>query len=98
MAKIKLGGNLISDPEKMEALTRAETYEQAKWWVQYKNRVDAYPTIGEQLDMQYKDKLNGTTTWDDHIAEVKKLKKPSEGAEDYKVPADREEPQWKKID
>ena len=71
MAKIKLGGNLISDPEKMEALTRAETYEQARWWVQYKNRVDAYPTIGEQLDMQYHDRIDGTTTWKDAIDKVK---------------------------
>ena len=31
----------------------------------------AYGDIGEQLDMQYKDALNGTTTWKDHIAAVK---------------------------
>ena len=30
-----------------------------------------YKPIGEQLDMQYWDKINGTTTWEDHIAEVK---------------------------
>ena len=30
-----------------------------------------YASIGDQLDMQYKDKLNGTTTWDDHVAAVK---------------------------
>jgi hypothetical protein len=30
-----------------------------------------YKPIGEQLDMQYWDKVNGTTTWEDHIAEVK---------------------------
>jgi len=30
-----------------------------------------YPKIGEQLDMQYKDLLNGTTTWKDAIAKVK---------------------------
>lgn len=31
----------------------------------------AYGDIGEQLDMQYKDAINGTTTWKDHIAAVK---------------------------
>ena len=30
-----------------------------------------YPSIGEQLDMQYKDLLNGTTTWKDAVAKVK---------------------------
>jgi len=31
----------------------------------------AYKDIGEQLDMQYKDNINGTTTWKDHVAAVK---------------------------
>ena len=30
-----------------------------------------YPSIGEQLDMQYWDSVNGTTTWKDAIAQVK---------------------------
>ena len=30
-----------------------------------------YPSIGEQLDMQYWDAVNGTTTWKDAIAQVK---------------------------
>jgi len=30
-----------------------------------------YPTISEQLDMQYHDMINGTTTWKDAIAAVK---------------------------
>ena len=30
-----------------------------------------YPSIGEQLDMQYWDLLNGTTTWKDAVAKVK---------------------------
>ena len=34
-------------------------------------REKAYPTIQEQLDMQYKDVLNSTTTWKDAIAKVK---------------------------
>src|SRR6056300_514231 len=34
-------------------------------------RKAAYGSIEDQLDMQYKDKLNGTTTWNDHVAAVK---------------------------
>ena len=34
-------------------------------------RQEAYGFIGDQLDMQYKDAVNGTTTWKDHIAKVK---------------------------
>ena len=30
-----------------------------------------YASIGDQLDMQYKEAINGTTTWKDHIAAVK---------------------------
>jgi hypothetical protein len=34
-------------------------------------RAVAYPPIGDQLDMQYHDQLNGTTTWMDAVAKVK---------------------------
>jgi len=34
-------------------------------------RAAAYPSIQEQLDMQYWDSVNGTTTWADAIAAVK---------------------------
>ena len=41
-------------------------------------RRDAYPSIADQLDMQYKDAANSTTTWRDAIAAVKtKYAKPS---------------------
>ena len=36
-----------------------------------KARQEAYDSFGNQLDMQYKDLLNSTTTWADHIAKVK---------------------------
>tara|TARA_R100000231_G_scaffold134655_1_gene108425 strand:+ start:129 stop:434 length:306 start_codon:yes stop_codon:yes gene_type:complete len=36
-----------------------------------RNRQDAYGSIADQLDMQYWDNVNGTTTWKDHIAQVK---------------------------
>ena len=39
---------------------------------QYKyDRARAYKSIEEQLDMQYWDSVNGTTTWKDHINQVK---------------------------
>ena len=34
-------------------------------------RIAAYPSIGDQLDMQYWDSVNNTTTWVDIIASVK---------------------------
>ena len=40
-------------------------------------RVAAYPSIGDQLDMQYHDLVDSTTTWADTIAAVKsKYPKP----------------------
>ena len=34
-------------------------------------RQSAYPSTGDQLDMQYWDEVNSTTTWKDHVAKVK---------------------------
>jgi hypothetical protein len=34
-------------------------------------RATAYPSWQDQMDMQYKDLLNGTTTWTDAVAKVK---------------------------
>ena len=34
-------------------------------------RQQAYKSIADQLDMQYWDAVNGTTTWQDHVAQVK---------------------------
>ena len=36
-----------------------------------RQRASAFASIGDQLDMQYWDAVNGTTTWKDHIAKVK---------------------------
>ena len=49
----------------------------AEWQVeqdstQYqRDRAAAYASIGDQLDMQYWDAENGTTTWADHVKRVK---------------------------
>ena len=34
-------------------------------------RALAYGPLGDQMDMQYRDAVNGTTTWKDHVANVK---------------------------
>ena len=34
-------------------------------------RRNAYGDLGSQLDMQYHDNVDGTTTWKDHVAKVK---------------------------
>ena len=56
-----------------EQLDALETEAQAEEDLQeFKNaRAAAYPLIQEQLDMQYWDKVNGTTNWEDAIAKVK---------------------------
>lgn len=50
-----------------EALVQAEIDANS-----YKEqRQQAYKPLAEQLDMMYWDKVNGTTTWQDHIDQVK---------------------------
>ena len=44
---------------------------QADYDAKQYQRDRVYPSIGEQLDMQYWDLLNGTTTWKDAVAKVK---------------------------
>jgi len=36
-----------------------------------RDRAAAFPSLADQLDMQYWDKKNGTTTWVDAVAKVK---------------------------
>ena len=36
-----------------------------------RDRAIAYPAMADQLDMQYWDQVNGTTTWKDAITKVK---------------------------
>ena len=38
-----------------------------------RNRAKAYAELSDQLDMQYWDSVNGTTTLSDHKAEIKAL-------------------------
>ena len=61
-------------PEISDAKINAEV---ARLQAEYDNneyqrqRATAYPTIQEQLDMQYWDGVNGTTIWADTVASVK---------------------------
>ena len=55
-------GNEVSyNTEEAQALVDSKQYIEDR----------QYPSIGEQLDMQYWDAVNGTTTWKDAIAQVK---------------------------
>ena len=60
-----VGGHCIGvDPY---YLAQKETLEQN----QRAKLTRVYPSIQEQLDMQYWDNVNGTTNWEDAIAKVK---------------------------
>jgi len=64
-------GNVVVLDE--SAITIETDRLQAEWNAnQYqRDRASAFPSIGDQLDMQYHDQLDGTTTWKDAIAKVK---------------------------
>ena len=54
---------IIAEQERLQAEYDAKQYA--------RDREVAYASIQDQLDMQYWDNVNGTTTWKDHIAQVK---------------------------
>jgi len=80
-AKVSLSGGDINTIEWLEGTTpiskadiEAKMVElQAEYDAnQYqRDRATAYPTIQDQLDMQYWDNVNGTTNWEDAIDKVK---------------------------
>lgn len=49
--------------KRLEAEYKANQYQ--------RDRASQYPSIQDQLDMQYHDQVNGTTTWKDAVAKVK---------------------------
>ena len=57
------GNKVEIDLEAVNAWVDPDTYKY--------QRQSAYPSIQEQLDMQYWDAINGTTTWQDAINAVK---------------------------
>ena len=63
------GDSVPSDSAIDTKLTELTTaYNNKKY---QRDRVAAYPSLTDQLDMQYWDKKNGTTTWVDAVAKVK---------------------------
>jgi len=58
-----------TEEEIQTELTRLQAEYDANQY--QRDRATAYPSIQDQLDMQYWDKVNGTTTWQDAIAKVK---------------------------
>ena len=60
---------IIAEQTRLEAEWKANEYQRL--------RLREYPSMSEQLDMQYHDSVNGTTTWLDAINAVKaKYPKP----------------------
>jgi len=57
------GNEVIYDNTAVEAEIAKNAYKE--------QRVMAYKSIEEQLDMQYWDRVNGTDTWKQHIDAVK---------------------------
>ena len=64
-------GNVVTVDE--SAITTEEARLQAEYDAQQyqRDRAVSFPTWQEQMDMQYHDQLNGTTTWKDAVAKVK---------------------------
>jgi len=56
--------------EQLDAVDSAADLEERQNAVRATRR-NAYGDIGSQLDMQYHDSVDGTTTWKDHVAAVK---------------------------
>lgn len=49
----------------------ATLQEIAEWTANSPNRHIIYPSIGDQLDMMYWDKVNGTNNWQETITSLK---------------------------
>ena len=68
-----------SKPTEQEINDEIERIKQLRIDTQYqRDRVKLYPSIQEQLDMQYWDSVNGTTIWADTIATIKQQYPKSE--------------------
>jgi hypothetical protein len=59
----------VTDAQIDAELTRLQAEYDAKQY--QRDRASEYPSIQEQMDMQYWDAINGTTTWQDAINAVK---------------------------
>ena len=63
----------VTDPIPSDEIAAKQEELQAEFDAQEyaRNRATAYASTGDQLDMQYWDSVNDTTTWKDHVASVK---------------------------
>jgi len=72
---IKADGEIVwhdgTTPIPVADIEAKMTELQAEYDANQYQRDRVYPSIQEQLDMQYWDKVNGTTNWEDAIAKVK---------------------------
>ena len=72
---LQTGGNIIyhdgQTPPTETEIDAEITRLQAEYDANQYQRDRQYPSIGDQLDMQYWDSVNDTTTWKDAIAKVK---------------------------
>ena len=66
-------------PVTLEEIEAEKTRLLTEWTAQEyaRDRASAFPSIGDQLDMQYHDQIDSTTTWKDAVAKVK-LDNPKE--------------------
>ena len=60
-----------AEEETQRDIEEAKTLEEQNATQYQRERATAYPSIQEQLDMQYWDKVNGTTNWEDLITKIK---------------------------
>jgi hypothetical protein len=58
----------IRDTEEAQEAIKQTAYAALKY---QRDRKKEYPAMADQLDMQYWDQVNGTTTWKDAISKVK---------------------------
>ena len=64
------GNSVTIDEAKVaEEVKRLEAEYDSKQY--QRDRAKQYPSIQDQLDMQYHDSVDGTTTWKDAVAKVK---------------------------
>jgi len=66
---VQLTGEQLAKPECVFYTDGAVSFEPNINYAE--ERAEAYPSIQDQLDMQYHDLINGTTTWKDAIQAVK---------------------------
>ena len=64
------GNPVVLDESLIATETARLQAEQAATQYQ-RDRAATYASIGDQLDMRYHDLQDGTTTWADHVAEIK---------------------------